>query len=117
MTVEEMTREEAIREIREKTPQLLADYRALAAQLAVFFGETEEAAQDDRPEMDMDELTELYEGLLEFAESYDLDSADMLLQQAKEYRIPEAEKERFAKIEQCVRDSDWDTLKQELTAL
>lgn len=107
-----MTREEAIAEIREKTPVLLADYRALAAQIGEALGiRTETEADDTRPEMGQDEVTELYEGILEFAESYDIDSIDMLLGQAKEYRMPEAEKERFEALKRHVRDSDWEGLK------
>ena len=108
-----MTREEAILEIREKTPKLLEDYRALARQIAVALGmDTAEDAVDDRPEMDPDELAELYEAVLEFAEGYDIDSIDMLLGQAEEYKIPEAERERYAALKRLVRDSDWDGLKE-----
>lgn len=108
-----MTREEAIAEIKEKTPQLLADYRALAAQIGEAFGMAVfDDAEDDRPEMDTDELLELYEAVAEFAEGYDIDSIDMLLEQTKEYKIPEAEKERFDRLVRLVRDSDWDGLKE-----
>lgn len=108
-----MTREEAIAEIREKTPKLLADYRALAEALKPLLGITDEAEDDaDKPEMDRDELAEFYEAVAEFAESYDLDSIDALLRQAKEYRIPEDERERFSALEKCVRESDWEGLKQ-----
>ena len=109
-----MTREEAIAEIKEKTPKLLADYRALADALKPMLGIGEEA-EEDKPEIDPEELRELYEGILEFAEGYDIDSIDSLMKQASGYRIPEAEKERFAKVERCVRDSDWDGLREVLS--
>ena len=108
-----MTREEAIAEIKEKTPKLLEDYRALAAQLGEAMGiAVLPDEEDDRPEMDPDELQELYEAVMEFAEGYDIDSVDMLLRQAKEYRMPEAEKERFDTLNRLVRDSDWDGIKE-----
>lgn len=113
----EMTKEEAILEIKEKTPKLLEEYRALAEAIAKELGLAlpgTEAEDDDREEIDIDELHELYEAILEFAEGYDLDSVDRLLKQAKEYRIPEAESERFAKLTDCVRNSDWDGLKEVL---
>ncbi|MBR5969286.1 MAG: hypothetical protein IK016_02950 [Lachnospiraceae bacterium] len=108
-----MTREEAIAEIREKTPKLLADYRALADELKAMLGIGEEA-EEDKPEIDPEELQELYEGILEFAEGYDIDSIDSLMKQAAGYRVPESEKERFSKVERCVRDSDWDGLREVL---
>ena len=108
-----MTREEAIKEIRELTPELLKDYRALAAELAATFGiDAGSDEADDREEIDPEELQELYEGILEFAEGYDLDSIDLLLKQADAYAIPEAEKERFDKVKRLVRDSDWEGLKK-----
>ena len=110
-----MTREEAIAEIKEKTPKLLADYRALAESLKPVLGITDGEEDTDKPEMDPEELKELYEAVLEFAEGYDLDSIDMLLQQTKAYRIPEAEKERFTQMEKKVRDSDWEGLKEVLS--
>ena len=111
-----MTRDEAIREIREKTPQLLADYRAIASQIGEALGLVlPEGAPDGRPEMDAEELRELYGAILEFAQGYDIDSIDALLEQAKAYRVPEAEEERFAKVERLVRDSDWEGLKAALS--
>ena len=110
-----MTRDEAISEIREKTPKLLADYRALAEALKPLLGIGTEA-EEEKPEIDPEELRELYEGILEFAEGYDIDSIDSLMKQVSGYRIPEEEKERFGKVERCVRDSDWDGLKSVIGA-
>ena len=108
-----MTREEAIAEIKEKTPALLADYRALAARIGEALGLfVSSDTQDDRPEMEEEDLAELYGAVLEFAEGYDIDSVDMLLQQANDYRIPGAEAERFEKLTRLVRDSDWDGIKE-----
>lgn len=108
-----MTREEAIAEIKELTPELLREYRALAKELADTFGfASADEADADREEIDIEELNELYEGILEFAEGYDLDSVDLLLKQAEAYAIPEAEKERFDKVKRLVRDSDWEGLKE-----
>lgn len=115
-----MTRQEAITEIKETAPQLLADYRALALALGERYGfavKAHDAADedDDREEIDPDELQELYEAVAEFAEGYDLDSIDRLLRQAGDYKIPESERERFAKLQACARESDWDRLKEILS--
>ncbi|MBR0172418.1 MAG: response regulator [Lachnospiraceae bacterium] len=111
-----VTPDEAKEIIARETPALLAEYRALQAVLAHMPGIADEngtggaAADADRPEIDPDELRELYDGVLEFAESYDIDSIDRLLQQMKAYRIPESERERFAHLTRIVRASDWDAL-------
>ena len=112
-----MTSQDAIREIKETAPQLLADYRALALALSERYGfavrsRDDADEDDDREEIAPEELQELYEAVAEFAEIYDLDSIDRLLRQAKDYKMPEAERERFAKLEACARESDWDGMKE-----
>ncbi|MBR0171543.1 MAG: Hpt domain-containing protein [Lachnospiraceae bacterium] len=102
-----------VRRMDEANREMLASYRALAQTLRDVFGFAEEGDADDadKPEMDPEELRELYDGVLEFAEIYDLDAIESLLQQAAAYRIPESEKERFAMLVRSVRASDWSGLK------
>ena len=112
-----MTGKEAIDEIKEKTPKLLEDYRALAKALMPALGIADAEEDDaDKPEMAPEELQELYEAILEFAEGYDQDAIGMLLQQTKDYRIPEAEKARFSKVEKAAHASDWEALREVLSA-
>lgn len=96
---------------------LLAEYRALQKTLeplvTALSGGTGDA--EDKPEMDADALSELYEAIGEFAQAYDLDSIDALLRDAQQHRIPEGEKERFDALVRCVRDSDWDGLQAALS--
>ena len=99
--------------------EMLVSYRALAQTLRDVFGFAEENDADDadKPEIDPEELRELYNGVLEFAEIYDLDAIESLMKQAKGYRLPDAEKERFAKLERSVRASDWEEIKKVGTLL
>ncbi|MBQ4417905.1 MAG: response regulator, partial [Butyrivibrio sp.] len=105
--------EKEVRRMDEANHEMLVSYRALAQTLRDVFGFAEEDDADDadKPEIDPEELRELYDGILEFAEIYDLDAIESLMKQAKEYRLPDAEKERFAELEHSVRASDWEALR------
>ncbi|MBR5970595.1 MAG: hypothetical protein IK016_09670 [Lachnospiraceae bacterium] len=109
---EDLSKEEAMRIVREAAPQVLQSYRDMIRQLEPYFGSLAEETEEDLPEMDPEELQELYEAVLEFAEMFDLESIDSLLRQTKGYRIPDAERERFEKVKDCVRESDWTLLKE-----
>ena len=111
---EKVTKEEAVRRVRAAVPELLASYRALIQVLRPYFGSTEEEAPPAGalPEMGAEELAELYEAILEFAEMYDQDSIIRLLRQTEGYAIPEAERERLERIRKRVGDSDWGGLKE-----
>ena len=104
--------------IEAETPQLLQAYRAMAGTLRQVFGfpeiRTDGGAEADKPDIGAEELRELYDAVLEFAEGYDIDSIDAILEQAKEYRIPDCEKERYGILLDSVRASDWDRLKEVL---
>ena len=108
-----VTREEAIRRVKAATPEIMALYRGLTETLQPYFSAQEEegAAAEDLPEMEAEELQELYEAIAEFAEIYDADGIGKMLQQTEGYAVPEAERERFAKVKAAVASSDWNALK------
>ena len=110
-----LTPDEARTEIEDTTPALLEQYRALEQMIAQILDLPAEGEQADKPEIDAEELQELYNAVLEFAEGYDIDSIDALLKQAEEYRIPYEEQERYDTLVRCVRNSDWERLKEVLT--
>ena len=108
VTAEGLSPEEALEEIRTRTPEWLASYRALAGVLRPYFeAQDGPRAAEDLPGMDAEELRELYDGILEFAKMYDLDSIARLLKQAEGRAIPEAERERFAHVKERAQSSDW----------
>lgn len=105
-------------EIREKTPKLLEDYRALAEALqdaldgkAVDPGETvqadgaekakgtedgadgdridDTAFKDDRPELPEDQLKSAFNGVRELVEAFDFDGAADVLGMLAAYRLPQ----------------------------
>ena len=107
-----LSKEEAIRLVREATKTLLSSYRELGGVIGPYLvPEGSGEQQEDLPEIDPEELAEFYEAVLEFSERYDLDAIEKLLDQVKGYAIPQAEKERFEKVKLAASSSDWDSLR------
>ena len=52
----------------------------------------------------------LRQALKEIAATFDYDSAQFVLQSLEDYRLPDAEKEKFAKIKDAASKPDWETL-------
>ena len=98
-------------EIEAKTPALLSQYRGYKPVLAQVFGKNDEPDMS-LPEISLDDLHEMYSLIKGFAADFDLDNIDNMIAEAKNYRIPEAERERFEKIKECVTAADWSTLEQ-----
>ncbi len=101
---------DAMERIRKETGDLLNDYRALLGVFGALFEKPDE--NGTKEEMDADALRELYESLDECAQVYDLNTLDLLIRQAEQYEIPEAEKERFSRLKKAVTDSDWEEIKR-----
>ncbi|MBR0090729.1 MAG: response regulator, partial [Lachnospiraceae bacterium] len=105
--------DEALRAIKEKTPELLASLRELETSLRPFLQKADEP-DEDLPELPREELNELYEAIPEFIEVYDQDGILRLLQQIDGYRIPEADCEKLERVRKCAGNSDWNGLKEVL---
>ena len=101
--------EENTAEILNLTPKLLADYRTLAEKLFILTAEPD-AAEDDRPEIDVDGLKEAYNGIREYVDAFDFSSADAILEMLNGYRIPEAEKQTYERVRDMVMQLDHDGL-------
>ncbi|MBR0173539.1 MAG: response regulator [Lachnospiraceae bacterium] len=105
-----MSREEALRFIREETPKLLSSLQSLVADLNPYF-KTEEKPDADAPEISGEELEEFYEAIPEFVAVYDQDGILRLLRQLEGYRLPETEQERIMLIRKYANTSDWNGLR------
>ena len=99
-----------VHEIEHKTPALLSKYRSYKPILAKVFGGGEE--DTSLPEISLDELNEMYSMIKGFAQDFDLDNIDHMMEEAKKFRIPEAEREKFEKIKECVTNADWGGLEE-----
>ena len=100
-----------VHEIETKTPALLSQYRGYKPVLAEVFGKNDEPDMS-LPEISIEDLHEMYSLIKGFAADFDLDNIDNMMAEAKNYRIPESERERFEKIKECVTAADWSTLEQ-----
>ena len=98
-------------EIETKTPALLSKYRSYKPILAKVFGSNDEPDMS-LPEIPVADLHEMYSLIKGFAADFDLDNIDRMMEEAKNFRVPEAERERFEKIKECVTNADWGTLEE-----
>lgn len=99
-----------VHEIETKTPKLLAKYRAYKPVLAKVFGGGEEDMS--LPEISVEDLHEMYSLIKGFAADFDLDNIDRMMEESKNFRIPESEREKFEKIKECVTNADWGSLEE-----
>ena len=98
-----------VAEIEAKTPALLSKYRSYKDVLAKVFGKNDEPDMS-LPEISSADLQEMYSLIKNFAADFDLDNIDKMIEETKNFRIPESERERFEKIKECVTNADWGTL-------
>ncbi|MBQ4417873.1 MAG: response regulator [Butyrivibrio sp.] len=92
-------------EIREKTPALLALYRSYLEKLSAIDPDRSPEA-DAREEITEEDLADAYSEIRMYAEDYDFDGIDAMMDTLAEYRIPQNQKERFQKIRTCVTNVD-----------
>ncbi len=100
------------RMIERETGRLLRDYRALKEHLRPLFDDNK--ILDSRPEADEATITDALHSIAEFAEQMDYDLVEMVLNSMEEYRLGNAEQERFARIKAALLSLDWDTVRKEV---
>ena len=99
----------AVDMIKERTPALLEAYRAYIEVLAPYLADDED---DDLPLMDDDMLEETYSAIKELAAAFDGASLEFLLDEIGAYRVPDAEKERFKRLKECILSGDWNGINE-----
>lgn len=92
--------------IRELTPELLRQYRALEPIIATLFVHPD----DGLPEISIEELHQAWNDIRELLEVYDYTSADRVMEMLRGYRIPEKEKEKYHKVRELMAAVDRDQL-------
>lgn len=98
--------------LEKETDFLIADYRKLGNALSPLLKENQEA---DLPEMPPEKLEEAYSAIRELAEMFDYDSVTFIMQSLSEYRVPDAERERYEELKKAVSKPDWDMIKSVLS--
>jgi HPt (histidine-containing phosphotransfer) domain-containing protein len=93
-----------------KLPDLIAQYRKLAAELKQLNEQDGAEDNDKRPLITLQELSEAYKTLSEFCESFDFDSVVHVAESLKRYRIPEDEAARVDAIIKAVDNFDYELI-------
>ncbi|MCR5325098.1 MAG: response regulator [Lachnospiraceae bacterium] len=93
--------------IRANTEELLGQYRSYIKILSPI-----SESLEDLPEIPADMLADAYAGLSEFAEAKDYELARMVMESVKEYKLPPEDGERFAKLQSCLSQMDWNGIKE-----
>ena len=98
-----------IDEIKISTDRMLELYISFADKLAPLLQVEED--DSDKPLIDDAQLAEALEALREMSASFDYDSVQFVLQSLEDYRLPDAEKDKFAQIKLAASKPDWEALK------
>ncbi len=97
--------------IREKTEALLTHYRSYEKVLAGLFGEdSEDAAEEELPEISAAELKDAYETMKDFANLYDYDNMLFILDSLKGYRLPAEDREKLRNIRTWAENFQWEEI-------
>jgi CheY-like chemotaxis protein/HPt (histidine-containing phosphotransfer) domain-containing protein/anti-sigma regulatory factor (Ser/Thr protein kinase) len=108
--LESLGNEEKEAEIKEKTPKLLEVYRGYREHLAAALPKEVSPEEDTRELLSEEMWQEVMQGLKEFLEAFDFDSADSAFAMLSDYRIPEAHKERYMQLKEGLAAVDRDGL-------
>lgn len=91
--------------IKEQTPSLLEKYRSYKDNLAPAMDK-----KDDLPKISESELNDAFAGIRELVEAYDYKTADSIVAQLSEYRIPENMQEKYDTMVKLLVDVDRDKI-------
>lgn len=97
--LEEAGNAEDMVRITNATGELLKRYRGLVSELEAMFEDNEE-----KPEIDEDSLKDAVASLKEVVEAFDFDSVDSIMDELKKYKMPDAFKEKYAKLKTLVAE-------------
>ncbi|WP_051598588.1 hybrid sensor histidine kinase/response regulator [Selenomonas ruminantium] len=96
--------------IRAHHENFIETYRGFKVQLAKVFEGGLLAAENEKPEADMELMEAVYEELLAAAEEMDSDRLEEIIAEMDDYRIPETEVELYKKIKQAVEHFEYETI-------
>ena len=106
--------EAAWKEIEEKTPGLLCDYRSIGAQIAETFSTYDTAEKETISDKKFQEALKAME---EYAEAYDFDGVDMVVSMLKESKLPKSCEEDFEEIKSLAFDVNQSGLVEKLRSM
>ncbi|MCR5324783.1 MAG: response regulator [Lachnospiraceae bacterium] len=109
--LEDAGKENNIEYIGSNTSDLLETYRSYKDILARL-PEALNVDNDSKEPIPEDELEGAYEALKEVIPPMDYDSAEMIIAQVKEYRLPAGDAEKFEKLDILLKKLDWDGMEE-----
>ena len=99
--------------IQKNTGKLILDYRAYKDILARLEEESEaQADSENLQEISEEDLKGAYEALKDSIATMDYDAIEMILDQLKEYRLPEAAEETIKELRNLHKTFDWDGMEE-----
>ncbi len=96
--------------IDKNTDQLLSDYTAYKEKLRRL--SNPESSDEGKEMIPEDVLEDAYGALRDVIPQMDYDSVEMILEQLREYRLPDEEKERVGKLEKSLKLFDWSGMEE-----
>ncbi len=95
--------------INDNSEKMLIMYRSFLEKLSRL---AENGAEDDRDQIPDDELKGAYKALREVIPEMDYDSAEMIIDQVLEYKLPKNDEEVFKKLNTLLKALDWDEMEK-----
>ena len=96
--------------IREHHDAFIERYLAIKEPLENALGRHEETEKADKPIADSALLSAVYDEMKSAAADMDIDTLEQILDEMKDYSIPEEEKELFDALKNAVQEIDYDTI-------
>ncbi len=96
--------------INENTDKLLADLQSFKEKLAPIHAPEGGEENKDLPEISEQMLKDAYRELNDVIPMMDFDSAEMILDELKEYRLPDADREKIEKLTRHLKNVEWDKM-------
>ena len=108
-------KEENLDVISANTNQVLESYATIYNQMKLIFtneknNQLEEENQKDP--INPEDLSEAYEALQELIPQMDYDAIEMILDELKGFKLPEADAKKISELEQSLKIFDWDKMEQ-----
>lgn len=107
---DETAANEALSKISQETPELLSLYRSFSEKLAGICDPGTGEAGEKLTEITEEELNEMLNAIREFAEAFDMDTADSVMAQLDDCSVPDDKKEMVSSLKKAVRNVDRDAI-------
>ena len=107
---DETAANEALSKISQETPELLSLYRSFSEKLAGICDPGTGEAGEKLTEITEEELNEMLNAIREFAEAFDMDTADSVMAQLEDCSVPDDKKEMVSSLKKAVRNVDRDAI-------